>query len=202
MTKINIVSQRLRNTKLSETEAQRRARTREWNAVDESHPPRMDELNSLLGTLSLELPELVVDDLLEAMPSAEPYNSQEAPDGLDNTARKTSEVTVRLELTPEQSQIMKALSQLVKNQQHDMKSLTLNLAESEEHCRTVLQFSLHSENVPEMISLQELCLQLKVGRRSVLRLIREGQLRCYRIGRRYRFAASDVKQYLDQNSLE
>jgi excisionase family DNA binding protein len=43
---------------------------------------------------------------------------------------------------------------------------------------------------------------LKVGRRAVMRLIRAGQLRYYRIGKRYRFAAADVKQYLEQHSSQ
>jgi excisionase family DNA binding protein len=35
-----------------------------------------------------------------------------------------------------------------------------------------------------------------------MRLIRQGKLRCYRIGKRYRFAASEVKQYLEQSSSQ
>jgi excisionase family DNA binding protein len=61
-----------------------------------------------------------------------------------------------------------------------------------------LLFSLSAQAIPEMISLKELCRLLKVGRRTVVRLIRRRELRWYRIANRYRFAVEDVEHYLDR----
>ena len=66
----------------------------------------------------------------------------------------------------------------------------------------VRQFSLHTETGPKRIPMTDLCHQLTVGRQSVRRLIREGQLRFYRVGRRYRFAAFKVNQHLKQISSQ
>ena len=52
------------------------------------------------------------------------------------------------------------------------------------------------QNISEMISLKEVCSQLKVGRRVITRLIRRREFRCYRITHRYRFAVGDFKHYI------
>jgi excisionase family DNA binding protein len=109
------------------------------------------------------------------------------------------DATVSLELNSEQSLALSTLSQLA-NAQHQ--PLTLDLREWHDQQHIVLQFSLRTNTVPEMLALKDLCHQLKVGRRSVMRLIRAGKLRYYRVGKRYRFAAADVKQYLEQHSSQ
>ena len=203
MAKISLVSYRRRETKLPETEAQRRARVRESDDTSACHTLAMQGLEALSGTLSLELPELVVDDLLESVGSrGETYDITKEVGPPDDASQDSPYATIRLALSPEQSQIIEALPYLAKAQDNAPRSLTFDLTELHEQQGVVLQFSLHHDIVPEMLSLKELCHLLKVGRRSVLRLIREGHLRCYRIGTRYRFATVDVKDYLEQISSE
>lgn len=200
MAKISIVSQRRRETRFPDTEAQRRARGRDSSAVSETRALQQDGLDVFSVPLSLELPEFEVDDLIEAIipatiadPGAEPGASQQP-------SQEALNATIQLELSPEQSKMLEALPHLMHHQEPTMPTLTFDLKEAQDQRHIVLQFSIHNENVPEMVSLQDLCQQLKVGRRSVLRLIREGHLRAYRIGNRYRFAACDIKKYLEQSS--
>jgi excisionase family DNA binding protein len=202
MAKISIVSRRRRNTRFPETEAQRRARVRESGAASEFQTLQMEGLEVLSGTLSLGLPELTVDDWAETTILAEMGGIEEAANRLKDASPATSDMTMQVVLDPEQSRSLRALSFLAGAHEQGAPSPTFELTEWRDQHRVVLQFSLHAETVPAMISLKELCQQLKVGRRSVLRLIRERRLRCYRIGRRYRFATSDVKQYLKQISSQ
>ena len=202
MAKISLVSRRRRETKLPETEAQRRARVRESDDTSACHTRAMQGLEALSGTLSLELPELVIDDLLESVGSGEKMDTTTVTGPPDEASQHTPHATIRLALSPEQSQIIEALPYLAKAEDNVTRSLTFDLTELHEQQGVVLQFSLHHDIVPEMLSLKDLCHLLKVGRRAVLRLIRQGHLRCYRIGTRYRFATVDVKNYLEQISSE
>jgi excisionase family DNA binding protein len=202
MTKISIVSRRRRDTRFPETKAPQRAPARELGEADEAQTLPMDELEVLAGALSLEFPELPVDDLAGLTIDTETSGAEEALNAHEGAAQESSDMTLRLPLNPEQSQLLDALPYLAKTRQQNEPTLTFDLTESRDHNGIILQFSLHNEAVPEMLSLKELCQQLKVGRRFVLRLIRQGRLRCYRIGKRYRFAISDVKQYLAQSSSQ
>jgi excisionase family DNA binding protein len=202
MGKISIVSRRRREKRFPETEALRRARVRELSPVDilpplqagggEDHPgPGEENIVDYSAALLDDLVAMALPEVTSALANTE--------DDLTGINPVEPDTTVRLDLNPEQSQAIAALS-LLANAQHQ--PLMLDLQEWHEQQRIVLQFSLHTETVPEMLSLQELCQQLKVGRRSVMRLIRDRKLRCYRIGKRYRFAASEVKHYLEQNSSQ
>ena len=200
MAKISIVSQRRRETRFPETKAQRRARGRDSSAASETRALPPEERDVFSVPLSLELPEFEVDDLIEAIIPATLADSGSGADLAPQSAQETLNATIQLELSPEQSKMIEALPHLVNHQEQTMPTLTCDLKEAQDKRRIVLQFSLHHDNIPEMVSLQDLCQQLKVGRRSVLRLIREGHLRSYRIGNRYRFAACDIKKYLEQSS--
>jgi excisionase family DNA binding protein len=198
MGKISIVSQRRREKRFPETAAQRRARGRELRPVDVLPPLQAGRGEDYPGEenivdYSAALLDELVATALPAVTAALATTEDDRPD----LPPVESDRTVRLDLNPEQSQAIAALS-LLANAQHQ--PLMLDLQEWHEQQRIVLQFSLHAKTIPEMLSLQELCQQLKVGRRSVMRLIRDRKLRCYRIGKRYRFAASEVQHYLEQNS--
>ena len=200
MGKISIVSQRRRDKRFPETEAQRRARVRELSptdihptfAVDGSEAPTGEE--DQLQYANALLDDLVATAMPEVTPALESLGAH--PTGFFSTQQ---EATVSLELNPEQSLAISTLS-LLANAQHQ--PLTLDLREWHEQQQIVLQFSLRTNTVPEMLALKDLCHQLKVGRRSVMRLMRAGKLRYYRVGKRYRFAATDVKQYLEQHSSQ
>lgn len=202
MAKISLVSRRRRDTRLPETEAQRRARERESSKADEPQTLQLDELGILSGVLSLELPEFAVDDLTETTSPIEIHDTDDAPDFPADVSPETSGMMLQLALSPEQSQIVSALPYLANAHEQNMDTPTFELTEYHNQSGVVLQFSLHTETVPQMISMKDICHQLKIGRRSVLRLIHQGRLRSYRVGRQYRFAASDVKQYLKQISSQ
>jgi excisionase family DNA binding protein len=200
MGKISIVSRRRRDKRFPETAAQRRARVRELSPTD--------SLSSLQTGSAAALPEAdagveysaaLLDDLVAATVPEVTSALEGFADDLTEIFLTEGDTAVRIELTPEQSQAITALSLLTNVQRQP---LMLDLREWHEQQRIVLQFSLHADTVPEMLSVKDLCQQLKVGRRSVMRLMREGKLRYYRIGKRYRFAASEVKQYLEQSSSQ
>ncbi|GIX46532.1 MAG: hypothetical protein KatS3mg131_0743 [Candidatus Tectimicrobiota bacterium] len=103
---------------------------------------------------------------------------------------------VALALSPEQSRLLEALPLWTAPGGDEAPRWLFEMTTSQDRQGIVLHFSLHTEAVPEMLSLQELCRQLKVGRRAVMRLVRQGRLRCYRIGRQYRFVAAEVRHSL------
>jgi excisionase family DNA binding protein len=200
MGKISIVSRRRRDKRLPETEAQRRARVREPHLTDIHAALQIGAAEILPPeAIIVEFSDALLDDLVAtALPEVIPA----LEDFVENAATAfpvEPDTTICLELSPMQSQAISALSLLATAQNPP---LTLDLREWHDQQHVVLQFSLHADTVPAMLSIKELCQQLKVGRRSVMRLIHEGKLRCYRIGKRYRFAASEVKQYLEQNSSQ
>jgi excisionase family DNA binding protein len=118
------------------------------------------------------------------------------------TPQTLQEMAVRLQLSPEQSRLLQTLPFTAEMQGQAVQPLTFDVTKSHGEHGIVLQFSLHAEAVPQMLSLKDLCHQLKVGRQSVIRLMRAGKLRYYRIGKRYRFVASEVKQDLEHNAAQ
>jgi excisionase family DNA binding protein len=118
------------------------------------------------------------------------------------TPRTLQEMAVCLQLSPEQSRLLQTLPFAAEIQGQAVQPLTFDLTKSHGEHGIVLQFSLHAEAVLQMLSLKDLCHQLKVGRQSVIRLMRAGKLRYYRIGKRYRFVASEVKRDLEHNATQ
>lgn len=203
MGKISIISRRRRGKRFPETEAQRRARERELEETDNQQALPADERTALPGVLSLELSEGVADDLEDTTILIKALaNAEGLPNTLTTALQTPQDAAVRLQLSPEQSQMLRALPFVARTQEHLGQPLAFDLTKSQDEHSIVLQFSLRAEAVPQMLSLQDLCQQLKVGRRSVVRLMRTGKLRYYRIGKRYRFAASEVKQDLEHNAAQ
>jgi excisionase family DNA binding protein len=101
-------------------------------------------------------------------------------------------------LTADQSCALHTLSLLPTVSEDNAFPTVFHLRKSQDHSGTMLQFLLQPQAIREMISLKEVCLQLKVGRRTVMQLIRRRDLRCYRIAHRYRFAVEDIKNYLER----
>ena len=203
MGKISIISRRRREERFPETEAQRRARERELEETDTQQALPANGLTALPGVPFLELPEGTEDDLGDTTILIKALADAEGRPNTFTVAPQTpQDAAVRLQLSPEQSQILRMLPFVVRPQEHLGQPLAFELTKSQDEHSIVLQFSLRAEAVPQMLSLQDLCQQLKVGRRSVVRLMRTGKLRYYRIGKRYRFAASEVKQDLEQNAAQ
>jgi excisionase family DNA binding protein len=200
MGKISIVSQRRRDKRFPETEAQRRARVRELSPTDVHPTFAGDGSEAPAGEKDqLQYADALLDDLVATvMPEVTPA-LESLGDRPTDLFPAQQEATVSLELNPEQSLAISTLS-LLANAQHQ--PLMLDLREWHDQQQVVLQFSLRTNTMPEMLALKDLCHQLKVGRRSIMRLVRTGKLRYYRVGKRYRFAAADVKQYLEQHSSQ
>ncbi len=198
MEKISLIAWRRRERKFPETEAQRRARARERDHDDVPLAYDPCRLEGLSTTSVFELPdldeELCIDtadpsDFLALAQSD--HDRAQAPEPLAATC-------VDIELTAEQSQLLYSLPLLADATGRGTPPLLFELSQAPAQGRITLQFSLHPKTVPEMISVKELCHQLKMGRRAVMRLVRRGELRCYRIANRYRFAVNDVNHYLDR----
>ncbi|MBI3327727.1 MAG: helix-turn-helix domain-containing protein [Nitrospinae bacterium] len=179
MEKMNLVAWRRREKKLPDTEAQRRAQARELGQGSDQQTAPTTERATASAALPLELPELTEDDL----------------------AGMSVDDAISVDLTPEQSEALRPLAFLANVQGQDAPPLICDLAESRDQHTIVLQFSLRTPAVPEMVSMEDVCRQLKISRRLVIRQIHKQKLRCYRIGRLYRFAVADVKAYLDQCQL-
>ena len=177
MEKMNLVAWRRRGKKLPDTEAQRRARERELGqGSDPSTLPTTEQTTASAG-LPLEIPVLTEADL----------------------AGMLVDEVISVDLTPEQSEALRPLALMANVQGQDAPPLICDLSKSRDQHSIVLQFSLRTPAVPEMISLEDLCRQLKVSRRLVMQLVRKKELRCYRIGHRYRFAVADVRDYLERS---
>jgi excisionase family DNA binding protein len=200
MEKLSLLTWRRRETKFPDTEAQRRARAREQRSIDESIFLDVDELNALESLVSPpchngdeeEFPGtgVLAQLFTEKTMQARPPHTRSAP--------TVDQLT--MSLTAEQSRALLALPSFPQHLENESPRHLFQLEKIEDAQGVKLSFSLYSQQIPEMISLKELCAQLKVGRRTVMRLIHQHGLRCYRIAHRYRFAVKDVQDYLACNA--
>jgi excisionase family DNA binding protein len=202
MGKISIISRRRRNKQFPDTEAQRRARGRELEEADNQQALPIDGLTALSEVLSLELSECRVDDFGDTTVLNAFADTEELTTPSTATPQTLQGMAVRLQLSPEQSLLLHTLPFAAETPEQPVQPLIFDLTKSQNEHGIVLQFSLHAEAVPQMLSLKDLCHQLKVGRQSAIRLMRAGKLRYYRIGKRYRFVASEVKQDLEHNAAQ
>jgi excisionase family DNA binding protein len=190
MAKISLIAWRRREKKFPETEAQRRARAREQSSGSDQYCVRAEALNVLEAAPPFELLEFDEEHLMEEM------DVLALPD--PNSFHTAAESSVRLDLTADQSRALLALPLFSGILEEQVPPGLFQLHKSQDHRRMTLHFSLYAQTIPEMISLKEVCHLLRVGRRTIMRLIRRRELRCYRIAHRYRFAVEDVKHYLDR----
>jgi excisionase family DNA binding protein len=198
MEKTSLIAWRRREKRFPETEAQRRARARAQIEAGGQQELEMGILDIASMPFAIDGPELAEDEFLGTTDSVEFLSPSTRVDGSGTTVRESRATDLRLPLTAEQCQALRALPLLTDLRERNLPPLVLKLEEWPEPCGITLQFSLHQKGVPEMIPLKELCCQLKVGRRAVMRLIRTGELRCYRVGNRYRFSVAEVRNYLDR----
>ncbi|MBI2875475.1 MAG: helix-turn-helix domain-containing protein [Candidatus Tectomicrobia bacterium] len=201
MEKIGLISLLRRDRKLPETEAQRRARARELTKA--GLPPASQATAPV--TPSTPLPPVPPE------PPADPPESaisvaltppERPPCGAGEPLPDPQESVISLELSPEQTQALQVLPLLASRRDAHASPPAFELTELQDQRGVVFQFSLRTEAIPEMVSVQDLCQQLKVSRQLVMDLVRKGELRCYRIGSRYRFAVAEVRSYLDRTSSQ
>jgi excisionase family DNA binding protein len=199
MAKISLISWRRREEKFPQTAAQRRARAREQkpDSADQCGI-RADALEVLTAAPVFELPEFDEDHLMAEMDSLALLNSDRLDDASEETFEAPAEPCVSLDLTADQSRTLRRLSLFSAGSEENAPHALFQLNKLHDHRGMTLQFSLHMHVIPEMVSLKDVCRQLKVGRRTIMRLIRRRELRSYRVAHRYRFAVEDVKHYLDR----
>jgi excisionase family DNA binding protein len=190
MAKISLISWRRREKKFPETEAQRRALAREQNGGSDQYCLQVEALDVPDAAPAFELLELDAQHLIEEMDAVALRDSK--------SFQSAAETSVRLDLTADQSRALLALPLFSGILEEQVPPGLFQLHKSQDHRRMTLHFSLYAQTIPEMISLKEVCHLLRVGRRTIMRLIRRRELRCYRIAHRYRFAVEDVKHYLDR----
>jgi excisionase family DNA binding protein len=201
MAKISLISWRRREKKFPETEAQRRARARERSIDNDGCADRMEGPGVLTGAPPVERFEFDEDHLMDELSALALLNSNSFPGAAEETLDVSTETCVSVGLTADQSCALHTLSFLSTVSEDDAFPAVFRLRKSQDHRGTTLQFSLQTQAIPEMISLKEVYLQLKVGRRTVMQLIRRRDLRCYRIAHRYRFAVEDIKNYLERIAI-
>jgi excisionase family DNA binding protein len=201
MATMNLIAWRHREKKFPDTEAQQRARARELSEGCEQPALQTAPPVELSAVLPLDLPPLTEGDLTAMRVSEESLTTAKPAGNGHELSPVVPDTLVSVQLTPEQSQVFSPLARLADGRGQVPFPLIFELAESREQERVVLQFSLHTTAPPQMISLPDLCRRLGVGRRLVMKLIHDQQLRSYRIGRRYRFALADVREYLDRSQL-
>lgn len=52
----------------------------------------------------------------------------------------------------------------------------------------------------EMISVEEMCSMLSIGRNTAYQLLKEGKIEVFRIGRRWKISRESVLKYIIENS--
>jgi excisionase family DNA binding protein len=196
MEKTSLIAWRHREKQFPETAAQRRARARAQMMAGGQTDLAVGVWDPASMALTGMGPDLAEDERLGITDIAELLLPDTLMQSLDPTVHLSGATDLRLPLTAEQCQALRALPLLTHLQESTPSSLYLQLDETQQPCGIILQFSLHPAQVPELMPLKDLCHQLKVGRRAVMRLIRTGELRCYRVGSRYRFSVAEVKNYL------
>jgi excisionase family DNA binding protein len=190
MAKISLISWRRPEKKFPETEAQRRARAREQSNGNDQYGIRSEALDVLEAVPPFELLDFDAEHLIEEMDALALRDS--------NYFHAAAESSVRLDLTADQSRALLALPLFSGILEEQVSPGLIQLHKSQDHRRMTLQFCLYAQTIPELISLKEVSHLLRVGRQTIMRLIRRRELRCYRIAHRYRFAVDDVKHYLDR----
>src|SRR5262245_50265154 len=197
MAKISLISWRRLENKFPETEAQRRARARERSTDSDQRCGRVGRLDVLTATPPVELQEFDEERLMEELGTLALLNSNRLPNADGETLDASAESCVSVGLTADQSCALHALPLLSTVSEANAPQALFQLRKSQDHRGMTLQFSLQTQAIPEMLSLKEVCCQLKVGRHTIMKLIRRRDLRCYRIAHRYRFAVEDIKNYLE-----
>jgi len=129
-----------------------------------------------------------------------PLNSYIFLDELADMRGAPSGGEVTLDLTTEHSNALHALPLLYERAEKKTSPLLFQLQQVPDHRGTRLHFSIHTQTIPKMLSVKNLCSQFKMGSRTVMRLICRRELRCYRIAHRYRFVVEDIRNYLDHIS--
>jgi excisionase family DNA binding protein len=201
MAKISLISWRRREKKFPETEAQRRALARERSTASDRCYGFVEGLDGPTVAPPVEVLELAEDYLIEELDALALLSLGKFPDAAEGNLAASAGACVSMGLTADQRYALDALPALCTDSAANAPHALFQLSQSQKYPGTTLQFSIHPQAVPEMLSLKEVSRQLKVGRRTIMHLIRRRELRCYRIAHRYRFTIEDIKNYLERVAI-
>jgi hypothetical protein len=168
MAKISLISWRRREKEFSETEAQRRARAREQSTDYDQRCVGMEALVVHTAAPPCELLESDEDHLMERMDALALLNSNRPHDAIEETCNTQAESSVSVDLTADQSRALLALPLFSGVSEENVPHAVFQVSKSEDHRGITLQLSFRTQAIPEMISLKEVCRQLKVGRRTIM----------------------------------
>ncbi len=220
MQKISLVSLRLRPRRLPPTASERRA----WERAQQdlatevsgsgnqsfSTSPALPQSESPAVATDTSLSPVVATDTSLAPSAPLPARVGEstqipAPPALPShpPAPPVSEPELDMPLTVEQSHALRELD--VWTQDPDLHDVPLSgkLIKADDSDHMVVQLSVGSltSDVPQMLSVSEVCERLKMTQRTVIRLFREMKLPSYRFGKQYRVAESDLNEFLRKHRL-
>ncbi|MBN2515360.1 MAG: helix-turn-helix domain-containing protein [Deltaproteobacteria bacterium] len=119
----------------------------------------------------------------------------EAEDSPPEVRASESDQILSFELTPEQSEMVQS-NQYVRallNQTSGNLSLDVHQGESGQ---LILNFYVQKAHAVTMLKPDEVCRMLQVSKWFLMKLVREKQMRSYKMGRRRRFSLEDVLEYL------
>jgi excisionase family DNA binding protein len=102
------------------------------------------------------------------------------------------------ELTPEQSEIVQS-NQYVKSLLNQTSgNLSLDVQQGE-HGQLILNFYAQKADTVRMLKPDDVCEMLQVSKWFLMKLVREKQMRSYKMGRLRRFSLEDVLEYLTRS---
>ena len=129
-----------------------------------------------------------------------PVNNSEVYGGadyeLENIADDESD-NLSLNLTPEQSELMRSNEHLNSFADYDTKSFVLNMKKV--GGQTSLNFHFGDADSMKLLKTREACRMLQVSTSFLMKLVREKKLKSYKLGRLRRFSFQDVLNYLTEN---
>jgi excisionase family DNA binding protein len=106
--------------------------------------------------------------------------------------------TIRVQLTPEQCTVMRTNATVKDLLGRTVGKVGLNI-EEDDAGRIVFTFHLKHVYGAKMLHVREVCEMLQISKSFLMRLVREGQLKSYKLGRLRRFLLEDVLEYLTKN---
>lgn len=105
--------------------------------------------------------------------------------------------TVTLTLTPEQAQALRSDPRLVASLAERPAERFQALRPEDE--KLIIQLQFESVTPTRLLKVEEVVQMLRIGKGYVNKLIKGGQLKCYRFGRLRRILLDDVLTYLEAN---
>ncbi len=103
-----------------------------------------------------------------------------------------------LNLTSEQSELIRSNSHLKSFTDHETKSFVLNMKKAEG--QTVFNFHFGEAESMKLLKTKETCRMLQVSTSFLMKLVKEKKIKSYKLGKLRRFSFQDILDYLSENN--